>query len=62
MLIFGLKLLRLCSLLVPQHTGLSLRLQVARYMGVGIEQLGRSFGSNYLKFPTKVAGGCAYSR
>ena len=47
---------------MPQHTGLSLRLQVARYMGVGIEQLGRSFGSNYLKFSTKVAGGCAYSR
>ena len=48
MLIFGLKLLRLCSLLVPQRTGLSLRVQVVRYMGREIEDLGISFGSIYL--------------
>ena len=48
LLIFGLKLLRLCSLLVPQRTGLSLRVQVVRYMGREIEDLGISFGSIYL--------------
>ena len=62
MLILGVKVLRLCSLLVPQRTWLSLRFQVDRYMGRGIEQLGRSFGSNLLPVVSyEVAGSHAYS-
>ena len=47
-MILGVKVLKLCSHLVPQCTGLSLRFQVARYMGKRLGQVGSSFGSNYL--------------